>query len=73
MTPPPPVTPDGRYIVVRGRLWRRTNPNLPPEERQRLADLINPETLVRLWRTNPARLLDPSPESIPHPPVDNGL
>ena len=50
---------------------RRTPPS--PEERQRLADLINPETLVRLWRTNPARLLDPSPESIPHPPVDNGL
>ena len=50
---------------------RRTPPS--PEERQRLADLINPETLVRLWRTNPARLLDPSPESIHHPPVDNGL
>ena len=50
---------------------RRTPPS--PEERQRLADLINPETLVRLWRTNPARLLDPLPESIHHPPVDNGL
>ena len=24
----PPVTPDGRYIVVRGRLWRRANPAL---------------------------------------------
>ena len=24
----PPVTPDGRYIVVRGRLWRRANPEL---------------------------------------------
>ena len=24
----PPVTPDGRYIVVRGRLWRRANPHL---------------------------------------------
>jgi hypothetical protein len=32
----PPVTPDGRYLVVRGRLWRRTNPNLPPAERERL-------------------------------------
>ena len=29
----PPVTPDGRYIVVRGRLWRRANPHLPAEER----------------------------------------
>lgn len=32
----PLVTPDGRYIVVRGRLWRRTNPNLPEDERARL-------------------------------------
>lgn len=23
-----PVTPDGRYFVVRGRLWRRSNPGL---------------------------------------------
>lgn len=29
-------TPDGRYIVVRGRLWRRTNPHLPEDERKRL-------------------------------------
>ena len=29
----PPVTPDGRYIVVRGRLWRRTNPALGTAER----------------------------------------
>lgn len=25
-------TPDGRYIVVRGRLWRAANPALSPEE-----------------------------------------
>jgi hypothetical protein len=31
-----PVTPDGRYFVVRGRLWRCSNPQLPHEERQRL-------------------------------------
>jgi hypothetical protein len=31
-----PVTPDGRYFVVRGRLWRCTDPSLPEEERQRL-------------------------------------
>ncbi len=30
------VTPDGRYFVVRGRLWRRTNPNLPAEKRDTL-------------------------------------
>ncbi len=27
-------TPDGRYIVVRGRLWRATNPHLSEETRQ---------------------------------------
>ncbi len=31
-----PVTPDGRYFVVRGRLWRRANPHLPEIERARL-------------------------------------
>jgi hypothetical protein len=30
------VTPDERYIVVRGRLWRRTNPNLDEAKRQTL-------------------------------------
>lgn len=29
-------TPDQRYIVVRGRLWRAANPNLSPEERSQL-------------------------------------
>ena len=32
----PPVTPDGRYIVVRGRLWRRANPHLAEADRQAL-------------------------------------
>lgn len=31
-----PVTPDGRYFVVRGRLWRMSNPALGPIERQKL-------------------------------------
>jgi len=31
-----PVTADGRYFVVRGRLWRCSNPDLDPEERSRL-------------------------------------
>ena len=30
------VTPDGRYFVVRGRLWRCTDPSLPGAERDRL-------------------------------------
>jgi hypothetical protein len=40
MTAPPPVTPDGRYIVVRGRLWRTSNPNLTPDRRQALVDAL---------------------------------
>jgi hypothetical protein len=35
---PPLKTPDGRYIVVRGRPWRASNPSLPEDERQRLVD-----------------------------------
>lgn len=27
-------TPDGRYIVVRGRLWRTANPALPEDVRE---------------------------------------
>lgn len=30
------VTPDGRYFVVRGRLWRCSNPSLLEDERKRL-------------------------------------
>ncbi len=33
---PPLLTPDGRYLIVRGRLWRATNPNLHPATRQQL-------------------------------------
>ena len=31
-----PTTPDGRYFVVKGRLWRCTNPVLDEETKQRL-------------------------------------
>lgn len=37
---PYPVTPDGRYFVVRGRLWRTSNPHLAPDVRQRLVDRL---------------------------------
>ena len=30
---PHPITPDRRYFVVRGRLWRMANPELPENER----------------------------------------
>jgi hypothetical protein len=32
----PPTTPDGRYFIVRGRLWRCSNPALPPALREEL-------------------------------------
>lgn len=32
----PLTTPDGRYLVVRGRLWRRSDPSLSPERREEL-------------------------------------
>jgi hypothetical protein len=31
-----PVTPDGRYFVVHGKLWRMSDPGLDPRERSRL-------------------------------------
>ena len=34
---PYPETPDGRYFVVEGRLWRRPNPALEPELRDKLS------------------------------------
>ncbi len=36
------MTPDGRYLVVRGRLWRRANPALAQERREELvAELMS--------------------------------
>lgn len=35
-SPPYPVTPDGRYFVVRGRLWRTTDPSLDEKTHQSL-------------------------------------
>lgn len=35
-----PTTPDGRYFVHRGILWRCSNPRLDEEERQRLVNVL---------------------------------
>jgi hypothetical protein len=35
-----PVTPDGRYFVVKGQLWRCSNPSLEADVRQRLVDAL---------------------------------
>ena len=46
-------TADGRYVVVRGRLWRASNPNLPENERERLVhDLMSARRAVGVARRN---------------------
>ena len=41
-------TPDGHYIVIAGRLWRASNPNLPGDVRCRLVrDLMRARREVK--------------------------
>jgi hypothetical protein len=43
-----PVTPDGRYFVVCGRLWRMANPNLsPPKMSVLVSTLMKARNAVR--------------------------
>ncbi|WP_397544565.1 hypothetical protein [Roseovarius salis] len=43
------VTPDGRYFVSRGRLWRCTDPSLPePERRAAVKALMQARRAVQL-------------------------
>jgi hypothetical protein len=52
-----PRTPDGRYFVVRGRLWRLSDPRLDPAERERLVrDLMAARRAVRDAKGDPATL-----------------
>ena len=49
-----PQTPDGRYFVVRGRLWRLSDPNLDPSERERLVrELMAARRAIRQSRGDP--------------------
>lgn len=62
-----PVTPDGRYFVVRGRLWRMSNPDLPAELRESLVkQLMNARRGVAAAR----RAGDVEAESAAHEAVD---
>ena len=62
-----PVTPDGRYFVVRGRLWRRSNPALGAEDRERLVrDLMAARRAVATAR----RAQDKAAEDQAHADVD---
>ena len=49
-----PDTPDGRYFVVRGRLWRKSNPALDVPTRERLVrDLMSARRAVRDAKGDP--------------------
>jgi hypothetical protein len=54
-----PLTPDGRYMVIRGRLWRVANPNLPPDER-----LAHVHALMNARREVKAALAAGDPERL---------
>jgi hypothetical protein len=46
--PPHPVTSDGRYFVVRGRLWRMADPNLTPAKASAMiGELMKAQSAVR--------------------------
>lgn len=46
-----PVTPDGRYFVVKGRLWRTSDPRLSTERRAELvAELMTARRAVATAR-----------------------
>lgn len=43
-----PITPDRRYFIVAGRLWRSSNPAIPEERRGRLvAELMTARRAVK--------------------------
>lgn len=55
---PPLTTPDGRYIVVRGRLWRTSNPHLSEAQR---AALVHDLSAARRAVKAALALEDPQP------------
>ena len=57
-----PHTPDGRYFVVRGQLWRTSNPDLEPGLRERLVvELMAARRDVPRPGMTPPYLLPPLP------------
>ena len=61
------VTPDGRYFVVRGRLWRRANPDLSTEQRESLVrELMSSRRAVKAA----LRSADPSQLALARKAVD---
>jgi hypothetical protein len=65
--PTPLVTPDGRYLVVRGRLWRTASPKLADEVKARLVrELMDARRGVSVAK----REGDPQAEAAAHAAVD---
>lgn len=50
-------TPDGRYLIVRGRLWRAANPNLAESDRKDLvAELMDARRAIKHHRDDAVAL-----------------
>lgn len=48
------TTPDGRYFLVKGRLWRCTNPNLPEAvERRLVQELMGAKRAIKAAKGDP--------------------
>ncbi|RTM13706.1 MAG: hypothetical protein EKK33_10025 [Bradyrhizobiaceae bacterium] len=63
-----PVTPDGRYFVVRRRLWRMANPHLGERERSELVKrLMSARRAVRDAKAS----ADSESEAAAHRAVDD--
>ncbi|MHC4042854.1 hypothetical protein [Bradyrhizobium sp. 23AC] len=62
-----PVTPDGRYFVVRGRLWRMARRDLGEQER---SELVKRLMAARRAVRNAKVAADPQAEAAAHRNVD---
>ena len=62
-----PVTPDGRYFVVRGRLWRMANPALGEAQQ---SDLVNRLMAARRAVRAAKKQNDPRAEAAAHRTAD---
>jgi hypothetical protein len=62
-----PVTPDGCYFVVRGRLWRMANPGLDEAER---TDLVSRLMAARRAVREAKKAADREAEAAAHEIVD---
>lgn len=61
------MTPDGRYFVVRGRLWRMANPGLGEAER---ADLVGRLMEAQRAVRGAKKAADPDAEATAHRAVE---